>query len=184
MTEGLTTKQRVFVERYLANGFNATEAARHAGYKHPRQAGSETLSKPDIAAVIQARIAQAAMGADEVLARLADHARGSLSDFFTEHTREIEQGHATAIVRWLELDLLAAKQAGKLHLVKSYHRTAEGGVRVELYDAQAALQVIGKYHRLWTEKVEHSGAVLLKGYTDKDTNPDAWDADSTTDTAD
>ena len=47
--KGLTPKQRAFVKAYRgqAKG-NATEAARLAGYKHPRQMGSENLTKPDI----------------------------------------------------------------------------------------------------------------------------------------
>lgn len=40
----MTPKQQAFVEHYAACG-NATEAARLAGYKHPRQAGAENLSK-------------------------------------------------------------------------------------------------------------------------------------------
>lgn len=40
----MTPKQQAFVEHYAACG-NATEAARLAGYKHPRQAGAENMSK-------------------------------------------------------------------------------------------------------------------------------------------
>lgn len=45
----MTPKQRAFVKAFQgeARG-NATEAARLAGYRHPRQMGSENLSKPDI----------------------------------------------------------------------------------------------------------------------------------------
>jgi hypothetical protein len=47
----LTTKQRLFVESYLSNGFNATEAARSAGYKAKDEhslasIGYENLRKP------------------------------------------------------------------------------------------------------------------------------------------
>ena len=78
MVEDLTDKQRVFVEHYLAC-WNAAEAARRAGYSadSTRSIGSENLTKPDIRAAIARRLAELAMGADEVLARLSDLARAT-----------------------------------------------------------------------------------------------------------
>ncbi len=71
-----TDKQRLFVEHYLRT-WNASEAARQAGYKGSfRQIGSENLSKPAIRAQIEERLAQAVMGANEALARLTEQARG------------------------------------------------------------------------------------------------------------
>jgi phage terminase small subunit len=66
----LTTKQRLFVEAYLANP-NATEAARKAGYKGNddtlKQVGSENLAKPYIRALVEKRVQEAIITADEVL---------------------------------------------------------------------------------------------------------------------
>ena len=42
MGQELTGKQKVFVDAYLSNGFNATEAARTAGYK----GGDNVYTKP------------------------------------------------------------------------------------------------------------------------------------------
>ncbi|MFC5385176.1 terminase small subunit [Aquamicrobium segne] len=52
----LTDKQRRFVAEYLVD-LNATQAAIRAGYseKTARSVGSENLTKPDIAALIQER---------------------------------------------------------------------------------------------------------------------------------
>ena len=54
MTEKLTAKQQAFCESYVANGFNATQAALTAGYSEntAQQMGSENLSKPVIAEYI------------------------------------------------------------------------------------------------------------------------------------
>ena len=54
MTEKLTAKQQAFCESYVANGFNATQAALSAGYSEntAQQMGSENLSKPVIAEYI------------------------------------------------------------------------------------------------------------------------------------
>lgn len=50
MTVKLTDKQVRFVEEYCSNGFNATKAAKTAGYseKTAGRMGSENLGKPDI----------------------------------------------------------------------------------------------------------------------------------------
>lgn len=45
MTRKLTTKQQLFIENYIANGFNSYKAARDAGYKQP-QSGQENLRNP------------------------------------------------------------------------------------------------------------------------------------------
>lgn len=50
--EDLTTRQQRFMDYYDGN---ATQAAEKAGYKNPRQMGSETLAKPDIQHAIQTR---------------------------------------------------------------------------------------------------------------------------------
>ena len=67
---GLTTKQKLFVEAYLAEP-NATKAARKAGYKGDdnqlASVGSENLRKPKIAELLEQRVQTAVITADEVL---------------------------------------------------------------------------------------------------------------------
>lgn len=150
----LTNKERMFVEHYLVC-WNASEAARRAGYSEhsAREIGRQNLTKLDISREIQARIAEVAMTADEVLVRLADQARGNLEQFV-----DVEGD----VPRF---DLKAAKAAKKLHLVrkmKTSTRMIEGetlgvDVEIELYDAQAALVHLGKHHKLFTEKIEGNG---------------------------
>jgi phage terminase small subunit len=53
----LTSKQEKFVAAFLKS-FNATEAARIAGYAHARQAGAECMAKPDIKARINEHLDQ------------------------------------------------------------------------------------------------------------------------------
>ncbi len=140
--EGLTDKQRVFIEEYLVC-WNASEAARRAGYSSPtaKQMGAENLSKPVIRQAIDRRLAEKRMSADEVLARLSEQAGADMDEFLSKRGRGVG------------LDLAKAKAAGKLHLVKRYSKTRQG-VSIELYDAQAALVQLGRYHKLFTERVE------------------------------
>lgn len=139
MAEKLTAKQQTFINAYLANGFNATQAAIEAGYseKTARSIGAENLTKPDIREAIDKRLQEYVMTANEALARLSDMARASMGDFLDEN-RET-------------LDLAKADRASKLHLIKSFKHSKTDkseNLSIELYDAQAALAHIIKETRL------------------------------------
>lgn len=152
----LTNRERLFVEHYLVC-WNASEAARKAGYsaKSAREIGYENLTKPHIAEAVEARIAQIAMSADEVLLRLAEHARGDMGDFF-----DVDKSGNWAV------NLKKAKRQKKLRLIKKVEtvtrlvgedQTPETTIKFELHDAQAALVHLGKHHKLFTEKIEGNG---------------------------
>lgn len=149
MADDLTDKQRVFVEAYLTC-WNATEAARRAGYEGNdvtlAAVGYENLRKPQIAELVTARLTDKAMAADEVLARLADQARGAVDDFFDIGPK----GGA-------KLNLAKAAKAGKLHLVHRYTKGDKGKIGIEWYDAQTALSLIGKHLGLFIDKAEITG---------------------------
>lgn len=149
----LTYKQRLFVSAYLgeANG-NATEAARIAGYGTPRQSGARALSNVVIRAAIDAKLDKAAMSADEVLARLSEHASTDMRDYL-----QINDDGTFSI------DLSKAKRAKRTRVIKKVKVTKktfttdqgeseEVRSELELYDAQAALDKLAKFHRLYDAK--------------------------------
>jgi hypothetical protein len=82
------------------------------------------------------------MSADEVLARLSEHARGDMGDLL---------GPSGMV-----LDLQTAKERGLTHLIKSLNWT-QHGLRIELYDAQSALVQLGKAHGLFVDRTRHEG---------------------------
>lgn len=159
----MTEKQKLFIAEYLKS-WNATQAALAAGYSERSAAsiGSENLKKPKIAQAISKEVSARAMGRDEVLIRLAEHARGDMADFILI-PEEGEEGGAP------RLDLAKAQAAGRLHLLKkaTFYETAvtdkDGGctrrsrVQIELHDAQAALDKIARAHSVYTDRVEHVG---------------------------
>jgi len=145
---GLTAKRQAFVDAYLTT-WNASEAARVAGYAAPGQQGHRLLKDVEIADEIQRRVSDRAMSADEVLIRLADMARGTMEDFLT-----VKDG-----VKKPYIDFEKAQAAGKIWLVKKFKYAPDGAVEFELYDAQAALVQLGKVHKLFVEKQEVNGAV-------------------------
>jgi phage terminase small subunit len=150
VAEGLTDKQRAFVEAYLANGFNATAAARLLKYANPDRQGYRLLRNVEIAAVIRQELADRAMPADEVLARLAEQASGTMDDFLDDAG---------------DIDLKRARERGKLHLVKARSVTKEGE-RIELYSAQSALELLARHHKLLTDRIEHSGKIDVSKLSD------------------
>lgn len=154
----LTGKQAAFVEAYLIHR-NATRAAIEAGYDGDYNScaviGHENLKKVNIAEAISLRVKESCMSADEVLERLADHARGDIGDLLTDDGESID---------WQK-----AKKARKTHLVKKVSirterrtigddKEVETETRsIELYDAQGALVQIGRHHKLFAEKIEVTG---------------------------
>jgi phage terminase small subunit len=150
-TVKLTDKQRVFIEEYL-KCWNASEAARRAGYSEKTAPfiGAENLKKPQIAEAIKKRISEVAMSADEVLLRLAEQARAEQSRFW-----KCDFGEKVYV------DMNALIEAGYAHLIKSFTRDALTGkiTKVEFYDSQAALKLMGQHHKLFSDDVVHSGEV-------------------------
>jgi len=144
-----TNKQRAFINYYLQS-FNATQAAKSAGYKGSyetlRSIGSENLTKPNIKQEIDARMSEMAMSANEALYELGQIARLDISDFL-----EFKPG-----IREPYFDLQKAKDAGLMRFVRKLKYNAQGLLEFELYDKQAALVQIGKWQGL-SEHVEHTG---------------------------
>lgn len=86
----LTVKQQRFADEWLANGGNATQAAIDAGYskKTARSIGQENLTKPDIRAYIDERLAaideaRVAKGT-EVLEFLTEVMRGGMEETYID----------------------------------------------------------------------------------------------------
>src|SRR5687768_17235147 len=143
----MTWRQRLFAYHYLANGGNAMRAAEAVGYSLPQKNANRLLKSPGVQALIAQEVDKAAMPAEEVLARLSQHAAGDAGDFAELFAAKT---HAE-----MKRALLALKRRGLSCLVRKIGRV-RGGFSIELHDAQAAMVRLGNHHRLWTEKVEVS----------------------------
>jgi phage terminase small subunit len=171
----LSAKQSAFIEEYL-RCWNATDAYQAIYPKSSRDAArasaARLLANASISEEVQRRVDERAMSANEVLTRLAEHARADYKDFL-----------AVADNGDIALDM--DKAEGKTHLIRrvTQRRTIrttkdtqidETVLSLELHDAQTALVQIGKHHKLFTDNVQHSGSVeIVKGY--RTVTPDDWD---------
>ena len=179
--EVLTPKQRMFVEYYIgiSNG-NATDAAKRCGYAAPGQEGHRLLKNAEIKTAISERYKEAAMSADEALARLGKIARSTLADAFETvgfvdldaqgepEMYDAETGDAlpNRYVQRLSLEKLA--ENGVIHNVTeiSYN---EYGPKIKLMDAQSALDKIARAHGLYSEN-GNALEIVVKAYTGVDTD--------------
>lgn len=146
----LTNKQRVFIEEYL-KCWNATEAARRAGYseRYLNTNASKLLQNTTIEAEVEARIEEKTMAADELLIRVAEHARGNLSKYILLNG---------------EIDIERLKADGMGHLLKKYKKVKKRTIskdgrefeteyiEAELYPADSAHDKLMKYHGLYDTK--------------------------------
>lgn len=152
----LNNKQQMFLNEYLKT-FNATKAAKLAGYseKTAYSQGHDLLKHPEISEAIRARLNESAMEANEVLYHLAEIGRGDFDDITDANGN---------------LDMEKARELGKTRLIKKVKQrtvtTADKDgagsditeTEVEIHDRVRALELIGKYHKLFTDKTEITGA--------------------------
>jgi phage terminase small subunit len=164
----LSNKQQAFINEYLVDR-NATRAAIRAGYseKGARVQGHRLLTDANVSAEIKARVDEKAMTANEVLERLADMARGDISDLMaltpSGFTFEL-------MVKDKDGNLIPNPKTKLIKKIKQKVTTILGKkeddedreiieTEIELYDAQAALVQLGKHHKLFTDQVQISGEV-------------------------
>lgn len=136
----LTDKQKLWAEHYVQVG-NATLSAKLAGYKGGENAlavvGHRNLRNAKIQLYLSARYREVAMGADEVLSRLADMARANVSDFIDDTGK---------------IDFAKVKAKGYV-IKKVFHRKGVQS-QIELQSPLRALELLGKAHALFTDKVQ------------------------------
>lgn len=120
------------------------------------------MKNVEIQTYIQSRLDEMVMSADEVLVRLSDQARATMTDFVTVDPVLDEE---TGFFDQCAIDLEKAQRLGKMHLIKkiSFKKT---GIAIELHDSQAALKLIGQHHKLFS--MRHSLDV------EKDSKLEEW----------
>jgi len=149
----LSDQQMNFVRHYLRT-FNATKAAKAAGYSEDTavKQGSRLLTKKDIKAAISVRLDKDGITAERVKVALAEIAFDG----------DIEAAEKFVVEGKSLADL--AKDGFNTSLVKSISQsvtTAGGNRKVELYSRLDALDKLGKVLAMFTDTVEQKGEVKL-----------------------
>ena len=144
------TQQEADCTEHYVDCLNQTEAARRAGYNGDDRTlavtGHRVLRRPRVQAYMRALMADAAMPAIEVLARLTIRASASMEDFLALG----DDGLAT-------VDLQQAHARGQLLNAKAIEITEiqlpDGGgtkrtVKIKVHDQMPALRELAKIHHL------------------------------------
>jgi phage terminase small subunit len=158
-------RQQLFVGYYTGDcQGNATAAAWKAGYSDPENAASRLMRTVEIAEAIQARAEAVTLTQDEVLAHIGAVAEGDLGDFLAVGADGLpdldEQGRP-------RIDLKRAAAAGKLGLVKRVSANKHGVV-VELHDRMKALELLGRFHGMWQDRMGLAPEVDLSKLSDQE----------------
>lgn len=154
----LTPKQRCFIEHYLTT-WNARESAEFAGYGSPQKTGYRLLRNPKVLAVIDERLVEMGVSASEVVVRMSQYARNNPADFFiftdipekdpTGNILRDNDGHPILRRQMTDINWEVFERHG--YLVKKLSYDRKGRPVFEFYDAQRALEILGKYAKLDVE---------------------------------
>jgi phage terminase small subunit len=177
----LTPKHRRFIDAYFRLALNATDAYKDtypkASYDAARVNGCKLLTDTNIKAEIDRRYSEQVMAPSEVLKRLSDMSRANLLPFIritNEGFTYFDFSHPDAKNYFHLIKKIKTKRTRRIEgRGDNAEEWEDEWVEVELHDAQAALEKIGKYHHLFREDVDlTSKGEKLKGYVV--VSPDDW----------
>lgn len=178
----MNDRQQAFVTYYVGvSQFNAADAAKRAGYAAAGVEGHRLKNDPEVRAAIDAFLAAETLSAKEVLARLTDHARGTLKHFiqtpkrvvsspeFDNDGEEAPSELMTIPYGTPRINLASAEANEHFHLLKKLKiKERQGGkdeeawteteYEFEIHDPQAALVHLGRHYRLFTDGHMLTGA--------------------------
>ena len=172
----LTPKQKIFVDEYLVD-LNATRAYKVA-YPNCKkeetaaQAGSRLLRNVKVKEHIDKRMKdrekRTEVTQDKVLKELAKIGFANATDYF----KVVEKSYMKPILdsegneidekevfyKDVEIELTESIEADKKAAIAGIKQGANG-IEVKLNDKVKALELLGKHLGMFTDKVEHSGAI-------------------------
>ena len=148
----LTDKQRLFCEEYLID-LNATQAAIRAGYseKTARKIGSENLTKPDIRAYIENRLAEKE---DALIAK-----QDEVMKYLTSVMRREYCEHVVVTLSEEKTDYVMGDDGKYRKQSVKTEKPEVVEIPARLADANKAAELLGKRYSLFTDRVDVTGAV-------------------------
>jgi phage terminase small subunit len=164
MSRKITPKHQRFISEYLLD-LNATRAAKSAGYSHKTaySAGQRLLKDVEISRLIAEKSKEHLDKIDISVERVL-RGLGNLA-FFDMRKLYHEDGKLKSVP---ELDYDAQAGICGVEIDKLFERFGGGQAsevgtttKVKVADRGINLERLGRYHKLFTDKIEHSGSVSL-----------------------
>ena len=172
----LSNREIAFLELYCRS-WKGAASARAAGIseKNSKQWAYETLTKPYIQEAITARLKQLRMETEEIYARLSEQARADLSELLEFYDVPImdKEGQVVGSRQSIRVKPEAFERFG--HLFKSITPTASGEFKVELHNAQTALELLGKTYSLFVDRDDKGNPIqpVVNVYIPKNSRDEA-----------
>lgn len=179
-----------FCEAYVYTcNFSPFYAAKEAGYAHPDRYGWVLMKSPNVKEYIDVLMEGTQVKVEEITALLLKQATFNPTRYYRiEEEWEKFEGHIInpetgaeelgELVRlkgrhvWIDIEAIKADGYGQL--VKKFKWDAnKQALEVEFYDAQKALELLGRSKGMFVDKQEWSGEVPMKAYVAWD--PAMWD---------
>lgn len=144
MSDTLTPKQEKFVQEYLVD-LNATQAAIRAGYSErtAKSIGQENLTKPDVAAAIEA-------------------AQADLSKR-TEITQEWVLSNLKIVAQRCMQSAPVLDRKGQQVFVENAEGDTVPAYVFNSMGATRSLELLGKHIGMFADKIKHEGGITLAG---------------------
>jgi len=161
----LNEQERVAIDRYFSNGFNKTEAITFAGYKSGNAYISRWYARDTIATEIERRMRamtkKSKVTAEMVIEEVRKVAFANLGDLITVQ----EDGSAL-----IEFSTLTADQRASISEFQTETYNEGRGddavpvkkQRVKFHSKLDALEKLGKYFKIFNEKIEVTGTISLE----------------------
>lgn len=162
----LKPREISFIDHYFENGFNGTRAveAVHKGIKGPsaRTQAWMYLTRPDIKDEVERRLkahrAQRRMKIDDVADLLQDFAEVDVLDIFTEDgdlrdLTDIPPAARRAIASIEVEERFISKGRDEEPMAFKVKK-------IKMVDKKGAAELLGKYHKMFTDNVEVNGRVV------------------------
>jgi hypothetical protein len=164
-----TELEKRFVELYMTNGYNPSDAYDGAGYskkigRNGRRANAwKVLRRDHIQAEIERRMKVVQMTENEALARHSAVGRGDVGDCLVDDPHYCPHCKEEIADFGLRLDLKLLKENGLTHLIKKLTPFKDGRIAIELYESDKARQDILKAHGTFRSQFEEqaTGFVAL-----------------------
>lgn len=171
----LTGKMKLFSDNYLANGLNATQAYLEAGYKVKSEAAaasaaSRLLRNVKVIAYIDYQM--------DIIEKSKIAETTEVLQTLTRIMRREETEDQVVITKNPTAVRLESAE-GEYYDKFAYEESAEVvQTRTKNSDVVRAADLIGKYHKMWTEKIDIDGDMDLKVVVDYGDGDDKASDDS------
>ncbi len=169
METKLKGKMKLFATNYLANGLNATQAYIEAGYKVKSEAvatscASRLLTNANVKEYIATQL--------EIMEQEKVADASEILQTLTRVIRREELEQQIMIVKSPTKIKITAKD-GESYEKFGYEEKAEiVETKTKNSDVVRAAEILGKYHSLWTDKLDVNGNMDLKVVVDYGDNED------------